>query len=487
MRTHLLAVIALTAIFILACDDNTEDVGQSLTDYMDEVNITTDTFVVTSRSILADSVLSRNTIGYLGKVKDPETGAYITGDFMAQFNVLEDYQMFPDEDSVTSRNELGEVVADSCELRLFCTNYFGDSTAIMKVTVMEMATPMEEGVKYYSNFDPEEEGLIREDGMHKNKVYSIYDQRVTEEERDTGSYSTNIQIKLDDEYTDVNGNTYDNYGTYLMRTYYSNPDYYYNFYRFIHHVCPGFYIKTKEGIGSMAYIETSRINVFLHFISDGDTVNTYIPFSGTEEVLQTTNITNDDDRLQELVDDQTCTYLKTPAGIFTELTLPVEEIMEGHENDTLNTAKIVLTRINNTVQGEYTLDTPSALLLVPKDSMYTFFENEEIIDNVTAFLATNASSDYSLSGSDNEDNTYTFNNVSELVVQMMENKNNGVASEDWNKAVVIPVTTTSNSSGSIVKIVHDMSLSQTKLVGGEDNQKDDILVTVIYSKFSPND
>ena len=487
MRTHLLAVIALTAIFILACDDNTEDVGQSLTDYMDEVNITTDTFVVTSRSILADSVLSRNTIGYLGKVKDPETGAYITGDFMAQFNVLEDYQMFPDEDSVTSRNELGEVVADSCELRLFCTNYFGDSTAIMKVTVMEMATPMEEGVKYYSNFDPEEEGMIREDGMHKNKVYSIYDQRVTEEERDTGSYSTNIQIKLDDEYTDVNGNTYDNYGTYLMRTYYSNPDYYYNFYRFIHHVCPGFYIKTKEGIGSMAYIETSRINVFLHFISDGDTVNTYIPFSGTEEVLQTTNITNDEDRLQELADDQTCTYLKTPAGIFTELTLPVEEIMDGHENDTLNTAKIVLTRINNTVQGEYTLDTPSALLLVPKDSMYTFFENEEIIDNVTAFLATNASSDYSLSGSDNEDNTYTFNNVSELVVQMMENKNNGVASEDWNKAVVIPVTTTSNSSGSIVKIVHDMSLSQTKLVGGEDNQKDDILVTVIYSKFSPND
>lgn len=487
MRTHLFAVIALTAIFILACDDNTEDVGQSLTDYMDEVNITTDTFVVTSRSILADSVLSRNTIGYLGKVKDPETGAYITGDFMAQFNVLEDYEMFPDEDSVTSRNELGEVVADSCELRLFCTNYFGDSTAIMKVTVMEMATPMEEGVKYYSNFDPEEEGMIREDGMHKNKVYSIYDQRVTEEERDTGSYSTNIQIKLDDEYTDVNGNTYDNYGTYLMRTYYSNPDYYYNFYRFIHHVCPGFYIKTKEGIGSMAYIETSRINVFLHFISDGDTVNTYIPFSGTEEVLQTTNITNDDDRLQELADDQTCTYLKTPAGIFTELTLPVEEIMDGHENDTLNTAKIVLTRINNTVQGEYTLDTPSALLLVPKDSMYTFFENEEIIDNVTAFLATNASSDYSLSGSDNEDNTYTFNNVSELVVQMMENKNNGVASEDWNKAVIIPVTTTSNSSGSIVKIVHDMSLSQTKLVGGEDNQKDDILVTVIYSKFSPND
>lgn len=481
------ATLFMAAIFMLSCDDNTEDVGQTLTDDMDEVNITTDTFVVTTRSILADSVLSRNTIGYLGRVKDPECGAYITGDFMAQFNVLEDYQMFPEEDSVTSRNEQGEVIADSCELRLFCTNYFGDSLAVMKVTLMEMSKPMEEGVMYYSNFDPEAEGYVREDGIHKNKTYTIYDQRMTEEYRDTASYSTNIHIKLNDEYTDANGETYDNYGTYLMRTYYAHPEYYKNFYTFIHHVCPGFFVKTKEGIGSMAYIETSRINVYMHFISDSDTVNTYIPFSGTEEVLQTTTITNDDEVLGELVDDNTCTYVKAPAGIFTEMTLPVEEIMEGHENDTLNTAKIVLQRINNTIQGEYTLDTPSALLLVPKDSMYSFFENEEIIDNEMSFLATNSSSSYSLSGDDNEDNTYTFNNVSEMVVRMMDIKNSGRASDDWNKAVIIPVTTTSNSSGTIVKIVHDMSLASTKLVGGSDNRYDDILVTVIYSKFSPTD
>lgn len=487
MKLNLFAAIALVAMCMFSCDDNTESVGQTLTDDMDEVDITTDTFIVTTRSILADSVLSRNTVGYLGKVKDPECGAYITGDFMVQFNVLENYQMFPPADSVTSRDEYGEVHADSCELRLFCTNYFGDSLAVMKVTAMEMATPMEEGVKYYSNFDPEEAGYIREDGIKKNKTYTIYDERVSATYRDTASYSTNIHIKLNDEYTDVNGDTYDNYGTYLMHTYYNHRDYYKNFYTFIHNVCPGFFIKTKEGIGSMAYIESSRINVFLHFISDGDTVSTYIPFSGTEEVLQTTTITNDDEVLGELVDDNTCTYVKSPAGIFTEMTLPVEEIMDGHENDTLNTAKIVLTRINNNIQGEYTLDTPSALLLVPKDSMYSFFENEEIIDNEMSFLATNASSSYSLSGSDNEDNTYTFNNVSEMVVRMMDIKNSGLASDDWNKAVVIPVTTTSNSSGTIVKIVHDMSLASTKLVGGSDNRYDDILVTVIYSKFSPTD
>lgn len=485
MKSVFYAAAVLLALWcVMSCDDTTETVGQSLTDDMDQVNVATDTFTVTTRSILADSVYSRNLIGYVGKIKDPETGVYITGDYMVQFNVLEDYEMFPPEDSILSRDENGDVIADSCELRLFCTDYFGDSTAVMKVTAMEMGTPLEENVMYYSNFDPEEAGYIREDGISKNVVYTIYDQRVTQNQRDSDSYSTNICVPLNDPYTDANGVTYNNFGTYLMRTYHAHPEYFKNSYTFIHKVFPGFYIKTREGIGSMAYVELSRINVFLDYTNE-DTVHTYIPFSATEEVLQTTKITNDEGKLQELVDDNTCTYLKTPAGIFTEMTLPVEEIMEGHENDTLNTARIVLTRINNTVQGEYTLDTPSSLLMVQKDSLYSFFENGDIIDNEQSFLATNASSSYTLSGDDNEDNTYTFNNVSELVTHMMALKNEGRASENWNKVVIVPVTMTSNSSGSIVKIVHDMSLTSTKLVGGSDNRYDDIQVTVIYSKFSP--
>lgn len=484
MKLKLFVSIVLFALCMVSCDDTTETIGQSLTDDLDKVNITTDTFIVTTRSFMVDSVYSRSTTGYLGKVKDPESGVYITSDFMTQFNVLEDYMMFPLESDIVSRNEDGEAICDSCELRLFCSNFFGDSLATMKVTVMEMDKPMEEGVMYYSNFDPEAEGYIREDGYQKNKVYAIYDQRVTQLERDSGYYSTCIHIPLNDPYTDKNGVTYNNIGTYLMRMYHENPEYYYNSYRFIHNVLPGFYIKTKEGIGSMAYIDVSRINVFFDFNNDGDTVTTYIPFSGTEEVLQTMKITNDTEKLKKLAADNTCTYLKTPGGIFTEMTLPAEEIVSGHENDTLNTAKIVLTRYNNTVQGEYTLDIPSALLMVQKDSLFNFFENSEIIDNVESFLATNPSSSYTLSGSGNEDNTYTFNNVSSLITHMMDLKNSGMASDDWNKVVIVPVKMTTNSSGSIVKIVNDMSMTSTKLVGGSANRYDDIEITVIYSKFS---
>lgn len=479
-----LLILHLSFFTLTSCDDNTEGIGQSLTDNLDQVTVYNDTFVVTTQSLLVDSVLSRNVTGYLGKIRDPETGAYITGHFMTQFNVLEDYMMFPLESDILSRGDNGTAICDSVELRLFCTSYFGDSLATMKVTALEMDHPMEEGVAYYSNFDPEAEGYIRQDGIAKNRVYAIYDERVSQEQRDSDNYTTNIQILLNDPYTDKEGNTWNNLGTYFMHMYYDHPEYFHNSYAFIHNVFPGFYIKTKEGLGSMAYVNMSRINCYLTFDNDGDTTTTYIPFSGTEEVLQTTTITNDDATLRSLAADNTCTYLKTPAGIFTEMTLPVEEIIAGHENDTLNTAKVVLTRYNNTVQSTYSLDTPSALLMVQKDSLISFFENGDIIDNTGTFLATNNSSSYTLNGSYNYDNTYTFNNISSLINRLYDLKQSGLAGDEWNKVVIVPVQLTYNSSGSITKIVHDMSMTSTKLVGGSANRLDDIVITVIYSSFA---
>lgn len=50
--------------------------------------------------------------------------------------------------------------------------------------------------------------------------------------------------------------------------------------------------------------------------------------------------------MKELVDKDNCTYIKTPAGIYTEATLPVDEIYEAHQNDTLNAATLSFTRFN---------------------------------------------------------------------------------------------------------------------------------------------
>ncbi len=481
MKTIIYTVIAImSCITIASCDDTTDSIGNSLTDNMDMLKVTTDTFNVATRSIVADSVLSRSTTGYLGKIRDIETGNYITGDFMAQFSTLENYKL-PEKDSIVSLQD-GEVIADSCSIRLFYTDYYGDSLATMNITAYEMNEPMKEGVKYYSNFDPIAEGLIRNDGMKVNKTYTLTDLSISDEDRaNESSYTPNIKINLNKPYTDKNGVTYNNYGTYIMRMYYEDPDRFKNSYNFIHEVCPGFYFKTNDGIGSMAYITVSQLNIYFRYLNDSTYVGT-TSFSATEEVLQTTNISNDKQNIADLANDNTCTYLKTPAGIFTEITLPVDEITENHSNDTINTAKISLTRINNNTHDKYSLGAPSTLLMIPKDSLYTFFENGDNVDYKKSFIATYSSST----------NQYTFNNISGMITYMADIKKKGLAENsnwlnehpDWNRVVVIPVSVTTNSSSQIVKIVHDMSLTSTKLVGGSENPYEPIKINVIYSKFN---
>lgn len=485
MKIKFLTAAALLAGWMFAaCDDTTDSIGTSLTDTSDLLDVATATFNVSSRSLVVDSVLSRNTTGYLGKIRDPESGNYITGDFIAQFGTLENYTL-PDKDSIVSLDDAGNVIADSCHIRLYYTSFYGDSLATMNLTAHEMAMPMSEERKYYSNFDPQEEGYVTDNGLKVNKTYTLADLTISDEERaDESSYTPNIKINLNGEYTDSEGNKYNNYGTYIMRKFYENPSNFKNSYNFIHNVCPGFYFKVNDGLGSMAYVIVSQLNVYFRYNADSTFVGTST-FSGTEEVLQTTNIVNDGETLDALAADNSCTYLKTPSGIFTVLDLPVDEVKMGHENDTLNTAKLVLPRINNDYQGEYSLNVPSTLLMIPLDSLYSFFENENVVDYQKSFIATY--------GAESSYNSYIFNNISGMITYMYNNKQAGLASnpnwlsdeknKNWNKVVIIPVTVTQNSSGQIVKVVHDMSLTSTRLVGGSESSNGDIKLNVVYSKF----
>ena len=61
---YIAALLAILAI--QSCDDNTSTIGTILTDNKDNLEIATDSFVVTTRSIASDSVLSRSTIAFLG-------------------------------------------------------------------------------------------------------------------------------------------------------------------------------------------------------------------------------------------------------------------------------------------------------------------------------------------------------------------------------------------------------------------------------------
>jgi hypothetical protein len=507
MNSKFLVSIALACLAFTACDDTTDNIGTSLTEGNDGVSVQTATFDVISRSVAADSVLSRNVTGYLGKVRDPETGAYITGDFMAQFNNLENFS-FPALDSLVTYDSEGNLTfgnkgtiqADSCEIRLFIDGYYGDDRQSMKLTAYEMSKAMNEDRLYYSNFDPISNGYIRNDGIKKDKVYNLIDYNVSEEIRDTNTYTPYITIKLDEKYTDRNAKTYNNYGAYVLQKYYDDPSNFKNAYTFRNNVVPGFFFKLRSGLGNMAKIQTSQLNVYFKnrvkmpytdtssgtaVVAYKDTIlNQVAVFWGTEEVLQTTTITNDKQTIGKLVDDESCTYLKTPAGIFTELTLPVEKILQGHETDTIVSAKLILPRLNNNVSSDYAFDVPQNILMVPKDSLHSFFENNRIYNNKTSYAAT-----WGYNGKTQPaDNSYVFHNISGMISAMNNAKNTSV---NWNKVVLVPVSLSTTQSSSsyggtptttVTKVSNDMSLTSTRLVKGTATNSP-IKISVIYSKI----
>lgn len=483
-KIKLLAGIALMTMAFSACDDTTDTLGNSLTNNSDRFEIVTDTFLIQpTRSIVVDSVLSRSQYSYLGNIKDYETGSYVTSNYTTQFAIQESLgggDMLPPLDSIRSLDANNKVIADSCKIRLYFNSSVGDSLNPMKLTAYEMSKPIEEGKLYYTNFDPEKEGLLRNDGkgIRKNKVYTPVDLNQSDSLRALVVDKTNMEmvtIPLNEKYYGADGKEYSNYGTYLLRMYYEHPEYYKNSYNFIHNVCPGFYIKSTDGLGVMSEVYLTELNIYYRYTENDSTIKNVQVLSGTEEVLQTTNITNDKSTIQRLADDNTCTYLKTPAGIFTEVTLPVDEIKYNHENDTISSAKIVFNRINPTSADDGIYE-PKSVLMIPKDSLYNFFANKDLPDYKTSYLATYNSS-Y---------NTYTFNNISSLISSMYQIKKQNKHSDDWNKVVLVPVSisyNTSSSSTSITNVSNDMSLKSTRLVGGSANSHKPISISVIYNKF----
>ena len=486
---RLLTVLVIAALTFAACDDTTEGIGGSITNKIDNINISNSTFNVTTKSIVADSVLSRNNTGLIGKMKDPETGNYVKGDYMTQLSVLPTFSV-DTLDYIKQANK-GSIEADSCYLLVSYNASYGDTIAPMKVTAYEMTKPMSENKEYYSNYDAFKEGWVRESNEHWSSNYNL----------SNTSDVKNFKIYLNKKY-EKDGKTYKNYGSYIMQTYAEHPEYFKTNYKFLHNVCPGFYIKNVGGTGNMAKIWNTELIFYWTRhktikAKDGVTDSTavsigYNRFDGTEEVLQLNKIENDTKNLEKLASQQNWTYLKSPAGIFTEVTLPIEDIMKGHEKDTLNTATISFPRLNNKDEDNpYNFATPSTILMVQKDSLRSFFEKSKLADNRTSYTAS-----YSNTGS--YKNAYTFQNIANLVSAMYKNKGKG---ENWKKVVLVPVnviTTTQGYTTVISKINHDMSLASTRLIVGTNDPNKDyttdkktgkkvasgpIRIKVIYSKF----
>lgn len=484
------SLLFVTTLLVNAsCDDTTGNFGTSVMPEHDALVTTTQTYKMDSQTLRMDSILGSTSTCYLGSVVDPETHAKTTCNFLAQFHISENYTLPERANLMLDSN--GEIIVDSCDIRIYFDKYYGDSLTTMKLKVHELDTTkvMEEGQFYYTDIDPKD--YLNENSTQKvSMTYAVKDLMRPTTETDGSSYYRSIRVPLPD-----------NYGKFLLDKYYEQPNYYKNSYMFIHHVCPGFFFEVTGGVGSMVETVITTLNVYFRYrtttASGTDTIIDGLQrMAATEEVLQNTRIEN---KLPDEMMDSSkgYTYIKSPAGLLTEVTLPINDVIAGeHYTDTINSASFSLRCYNDKTHNIYDLSAPPTILMIRKAEQYTFFE-ESKLTSTQAYI----------SNHDALTNAYTFSNISQMIKKMKDDRDIAcnvlptdteaqrlekykqweAANPDWNKVILLPVKpeySTSNSSygtssQTLMRLHNEFGMYSAKLQGGPKA----VELSVIYSRF----
>lgn len=456
--------IGLLSALIYSCDDATTGIGDSTIAAGDSIPAGSAIYNVHTRSILADSVYARTSTAYLGKYTDPQFGEF-SADFIAQFNCTDNFE-FPET--------VQEITG--IKMRMFYDGFFGDSLNAMRMQIdtLDKVIPEKELSTFYTSVDPTQ---------YYNENSNPVARKAFAARGTSASDSTIVS------YDSYGNATYYSYywqdvklpltlGQHMFNKYKADKNNYKNAEAFIKNVLKGFYVHCTHGDGTILYINDMQLHLNFKYLIESSSgkvdslVNGSTIFAATKEVIQANHFQNSD-RLKELVEEKDYTYLKTPAGIFTEVTLPIEEIAEMHMRDTLNAASITFTRYNEKSESKYPMGIPQTLLMVRKCDMHKFFEKNETYDGKTSFIAQYV-------GSSETANTYSFPNISPLITQCINEKQASKNDAEWNKVVLIPVKTETDSNGSIIGLKSNLDMESACLVGGEKNP---IKMQILYTTF----
>ena len=460
MKFKFLAAIGLAAT-LFSCDDSTTGIGDFVSEN-DKISAFADSYTISSRTVMLDSVYSRTRNAYLGRYTDPDFGLY-TADFITQINCPEDFRL---PETVQSIEE--------ASLGIFYRQFYGDSLAIMRVRVDTLSQIIndtgEDKSLYYTSFDPKKfYDTTKEPIVEKN--YSAIDRTVSDS-------LLNDQSKYLGVYADLSKD----FCNYIFDKYQEKD--HANFkdsYAFINNVLKGFYIHVTQGEGSVLYIGEVQLNMKVKYLTERKSTGkvdsvayTMVPMSSTKEVFMSTHMEGTD-RLQEVANEKGHTYIKTPAGLCTEVTFPLQDMYNSHKNDTLNSVSLSITKYKDAGQNAelspYKAGTPYELLLIRKSEMKDFFEQNKTFDEKTSFIGTY----------DPQTNGYKFTKLNRLISHIFSEMKEGKAQhKDWDKVLIIPVITEKDVSNNVIGVSHNMEITSARLFGGEGGEK--LNIDIVYTK-----
>lgn len=420
MKIKLLILgLSLGASILAGCNDDLSSIGTSIQPGDDTIAVYTDTFRIQATTVQLDSIYARSTSAQLGELYDPLYGN-LKSDYMCQFYCPSDFQFkyTPYEGKI-----------DSVEFNIYykgITNHngiwVGDSLAPMRAEIFKITSPLQKN--FYTHMDPKLYCDMQE--SMGAQAYTAYNANVPDSIRALDTFSPHVSIKMPTEFGQrFYDETINNPGTF------KNQETFNAFF-------PGLYVTTTFGSGNILSVSSSYIYIYYtealkNTAGEDSLVKRAETFSTTKEVIQLSRFKNTD-MSQLLQPNDSYAFFKTPAGVCTRLVFPTKEITPIMEKRIVNNLPLKLKAMPQE-DWQYALAPPPNLLVLPEDSVKSFFEGGQIDNSVTSYL----SETY-----DATTRTYTFPNLANLLKYQMENNPDKDLS-----ILLIPVerATTTSSNG----------------------------------------
>ncbi|MDR1556860.1 MAG: DUF4270 domain-containing protein [Tannerellaceae bacterium] len=414
--------VSLGVLLLSACDDEMGTVGPTIQPEADKAIVYTDTFQLKASTIKIDSLYARSVYGLLGEFYDPLFGN-LKSDYICQFYASEGFRF--EHTPIDGK-------IDSVMLNIFYNRgeWVGDSLAPMEVTVFPVVKQLERN--FYTHLNPQDYVDMQNplgQQAYTPRNLSVSDSIWNLASTDLNYYYPQIKIALPEA---------------LGQKFYdetlNHPATFTNQQRF-NEFFPGLYVTNTFGSGNITTVSSTAMLIYYRYLTASSSgaidsvINTYEVFTVTPEVIQLNNFYNTD--ISHLLEpNDTYAYLKTPAGVFTRLTLPIRDILSCIKERRVNSFYLSLKAMPQE-DWEYALAPPAYLLLLPEDSLAGFFSEGKLQNSVTSFV----SAQYAAL-------TYDFGNLSPLLKYLAENEPD---KEELNFLVVpVEMTTQQTSTSSLV-------------------------------------
>lgn len=452
-------VIAVIALSAVSCNDLLDPIGFTIQPGPDRLAVGVDTLELQARTVQIDSIFSKTQYPVLGEYTDPIFGT-IKSEYIGEFYFPEGAQ-FHDGASI-----------DSVRVQLAYTTMIGDSLSPMGLSVYEVTKSLK-GINNYSHVDPTEytdmsAPLGTQTFTGKNSTYRT----------ETTSSGSSIKVY------EINVMLPNALGEKFLAEYKKeghgqlvNVDEFRKFF-------PGLYFTTNFGKSTILNVSLTSLLVHYQYLDKGgtydgkgDTIRTSaMRLNITPEVTQINHIQNKNEQLLEENPDYA--YVKSPAGVMTEITIPLSEMNEKLKSQALNLANFTVYAMPEPDEDTMVkLSPPTYLLLVNKDSLAGFFENRKLEDKITSFISEFDASTYS----------YRFGNISTMINHYNEKR--GENSDEFELVYyLIPVDATyvsqqtsyyGSSTPVLTAIQHRMWPAAARL----DKRKGNLKLDMIFSNF----